>query len=189
MRMALQFASRHPGIDFRNSRFPERETQLSYILKNYSDQTCREIFSKQYYINPKSDCIYHFPVDLNSSGRPFGSKSIPVSYCKWHFKQLRSQFSIYLNPLNPIYLEWKRLRILEIAHFHQYSEERLQICEFATVVTRNILSTKHIGDQSCLSTEEIKVSYTEETVFPFPFTEIYDRKTKSFIFIYIYIYT
>ena len=31
---------------------------------------------KSYQINPKSDCIYHFPVDLEPKGRPFGSKSI-----------------------------------------------------------------------------------------------------------------
>ena len=34
-----------------------------------------EIFAKSYYINPKSDCIYHFPIDLEPNGRPFGSKS------------------------------------------------------------------------------------------------------------------
>ena len=37
--------------------------------------THREIFSKSYSINPKSDCIYHFPIDLDLNKRPFGSKS------------------------------------------------------------------------------------------------------------------
>ena len=36
----------------------------------------REIFPKSYQINLKSGCIYHFPVDLDPNGRPFGSKSI-----------------------------------------------------------------------------------------------------------------
>ena len=27
-------------------------------------------------IKPKSDCIYHAVIDLDSNGRPFGSKSI-----------------------------------------------------------------------------------------------------------------
>ena len=37
--------------------------------------THRESFSKSYWINLKSDCIYHFPVNLDPNGRPFGSKS------------------------------------------------------------------------------------------------------------------
>ena len=37
---------------------------LSYTQKSY------------FYINPKSDCIYHFPVDSDPNGRPFVSKSI-----------------------------------------------------------------------------------------------------------------
>ena len=36
----------------------------------------REIFSKSYYINLKSDCIYNFPINLEPNGRSFGSKSI-----------------------------------------------------------------------------------------------------------------
>ena len=32
----------------------------------------REIFSKSCWINPKSDCIYHFPIDLEPNRRPFG---------------------------------------------------------------------------------------------------------------------
>ena len=28
-----------------------------------------------YKINPKSDCIYHFPIDLKPNGRSFGFKS------------------------------------------------------------------------------------------------------------------
>ena len=36
--------------------------------------THREAFSKSYYIDPKSDCIYHFPIDLELNARPFGSK-------------------------------------------------------------------------------------------------------------------
>ena len=31
---------------------------------------------KSYQINPKLNCIYHFPIDLEQNGRPFGSKSI-----------------------------------------------------------------------------------------------------------------
>ena len=31
------------------------------------------MFSKFYLIEPKSGCIYHFPTDLESNGRPFGS--------------------------------------------------------------------------------------------------------------------
>ena len=38
--------------------------------------THREIVSKPYQIKPKSDCIYHFPIDLELNGRAFGSKSI-----------------------------------------------------------------------------------------------------------------
>ena len=33
----------------------------------------REIFLKSYQIKPKSECIYHFPIDLELNGRPFGS--------------------------------------------------------------------------------------------------------------------
>ena len=36
----------------------------------------REIFSKSYYIKPKSDCIFRALIDLERNGRPFGSKSI-----------------------------------------------------------------------------------------------------------------
>ena len=35
----------------------------------------RENFSESYWTKPKSDCIYHFPIDLESNGRTFGSKS------------------------------------------------------------------------------------------------------------------
>ena len=38
--------------------------------------THREFFLKSYEIKPKSDCSYHFPIDLEPNGRPFGSKSI-----------------------------------------------------------------------------------------------------------------
>ena len=38
--------------------------------------THREIFSKSYQIKLKSDCIYHFPIDLELNGRPFAFKSI-----------------------------------------------------------------------------------------------------------------
>ena len=34
----------------------------------------REVFSKSYQMKPKSDCIYHFSIDLEWNGRPFGSK-------------------------------------------------------------------------------------------------------------------
>ena len=33
--------------------------------------THREIFSNSYYINPKSDCIHHFPIELELNGRQF----------------------------------------------------------------------------------------------------------------------
>ena len=51
---------------------------LRYTLRYYSREhyTHREIFSKSYCIKLKSDCIYHFPIDLEPNGRPFGSKSI-----------------------------------------------------------------------------------------------------------------
>ena len=39
--------------------------------------THREIFSKSYKIKPKSDCIYHFPIDLGTKRTSvYGSKSI-----------------------------------------------------------------------------------------------------------------
>ena len=36
----------------------------------------RDIFSKSYQRKPKSDSIYHAPIDLEPNGRLFGSKSI-----------------------------------------------------------------------------------------------------------------
>ena len=36
----------------------------------------RLLTEKSYLINPKSVCINHFPIDLETNGRPFGSKSI-----------------------------------------------------------------------------------------------------------------
>ena len=33
---------------------------------------------KSYWINPKSDCIYHSSIDLEPNRRPFGSKSIGI---------------------------------------------------------------------------------------------------------------
>ena len=30
---------------------------------------------KSYHIKPKSDCIYHAPIDLEPNGRPFGSEN------------------------------------------------------------------------------------------------------------------
>ena len=47
-------------------------------------RTHREIFSKSYSINPKSDCNYHAPIDLEPNGLPFGSifnddESKPIS--------------------------------------------------------------------------------------------------------------
>ena len=35
-----------------------------------------KIFSKSYWIRPKSDCFYPFPVDLEPNGSPFDFKSI-----------------------------------------------------------------------------------------------------------------
>ena len=40
------------------------------------DNTHRVIFLKSCSFKLKSDCIYHFPIDLGPNGRPFGSKSI-----------------------------------------------------------------------------------------------------------------
>ena len=34
-------------------------------------RTQREIFSKSYKTRLKSDCIYHFPINLEPNGRPF----------------------------------------------------------------------------------------------------------------------
>ena len=39
-----------------------------------------EIFSKSYEMKPKSDCIYHFPSDLDPNGRPFGDQSVHGKY-------------------------------------------------------------------------------------------------------------
>ena len=36
----------------------------------------REIFSKSYYINPKSGCIYHFSIHLDPNEIPLGDKLI-----------------------------------------------------------------------------------------------------------------
>ena len=46
-------------------------TVLYYVL-----HTHREIFLKSYYINPKSVCIYHIPIDLERNRYPVRSKSI-----------------------------------------------------------------------------------------------------------------
>ena len=35
-----------------------------------------EILSKYYLIKPKSECMYHAPIDLEPNRRSFGSKSI-----------------------------------------------------------------------------------------------------------------
>ena len=51
-------------LDIKIIRFSSRLTAL------------REIFPESYQINPKSDCIYHPPIDLDPNGRAFGSKSI-----------------------------------------------------------------------------------------------------------------
>ena len=47
--------------------------QISHLKNACSDWwygTRREIFSRSYQIKPKSDCIYHFPIDMDSNGRP-----------------------------------------------------------------------------------------------------------------------
>jgi len=31
---------------------------------------------KSYWVNPKSDCIYHLKIDMEPNERPIGSKSI-----------------------------------------------------------------------------------------------------------------
>ena len=54
----------------------EPTVRFALTIVTLSVSAHREIFSKSYYINPKSDCIYHFPIDLDPNGRPFVSKSI-----------------------------------------------------------------------------------------------------------------
>ena len=49
--------------------------------------THTEIFLECCGIKPKSDCIYHFPIDFESNRIPFGSKSIG----KWF---IQSDFSL-----------------------------------------------------------------------------------------------
>ena len=50
--------------------------KLGPSLVSWNLATRREIFSKSYQIKPKSGYIYTFLIDLESNGRPFGSKSI-----------------------------------------------------------------------------------------------------------------
>ena len=46
---------------------------LIYEFRRVSSKEHTEIF---FQIKPKSDCVYHFQIDLEPKGRPFGSKSI-----------------------------------------------------------------------------------------------------------------
>ena len=48
---------------------------LAFVTQSFRF-TRREFFSESYWIDSESDCIYHFPIDLEPNGRPFGSKSI-----------------------------------------------------------------------------------------------------------------
>ena len=57
--------------------FPYRRSMMFHSRLLFS--THREIFSKSYLIKPKSDCIYHAPIELEPNGHQFGSKSI----CAW----------------------------------------------------------------------------------------------------------
>ena len=57
---------------------------LSLILNgtkvHFSDfSTHGELFSKSYWINSKSDCIYQFPIDFDPNGLLYGSKSVFLS--------------------------------------------------------------------------------------------------------------
>jgi len=45
-------------------------------LKQSSGGTA--MFSESYYINPKSDSMYHFLGNLDPNGRPLGSKSTGI---------------------------------------------------------------------------------------------------------------
>ena len=51
--------------------FPNEEFQISAPSHGRKCHTHGEIFSKSCQIKPKSDCIYHFPIDLEPNGRPF----------------------------------------------------------------------------------------------------------------------
>ena len=43
-------------------------------IPNPYHATHRENFLESCQFKPKSDCIYHFPIELDLNGRPFGSK-------------------------------------------------------------------------------------------------------------------
>ena len=47
-----------------------------YYQRFNTSGTHRELFLKSYLTKLKSDCIYHFQIDLEPIGRPFGSKLI-----------------------------------------------------------------------------------------------------------------
>ena len=72
-----------------------RRLVLKGSFRNFFLAVHREIFSKYCWINPKSDCIYQFPIALEPNGRPFGSKSIG----KWH---IQSDFKLIQQDLENI---------------------------------------------------------------------------------------
>jgi len=67
------------------------------------DTIHREIFSKSYWIKPKSDCIYHFPIDLEPNGRPIDSE--PNRTTLW--------FRINLKMVNTIWFLFDLIRFGE----------------------------------------------------------------------------
>ena len=60
----------------------------------------REIFFESCSVNLKSDCIYHFPIDLDPCGSPFGSESITLQWKNIEVIQNRGYH--------------KRLRLIEV---------------------------------------------------------------------------
>ena len=58
----------------------KKKTKLRHFPTSFPSRlkfcTRREIFSKSYEIKPKSDCIYHAPIDSEPDGIPFGLKLI-----------------------------------------------------------------------------------------------------------------
>ena len=47
----------------------------------FRETTHREIFLKFYQIKPKSDCIYHFMINLESNGRPLVPNQLENGKC------------------------------------------------------------------------------------------------------------
>ena len=53
--------------------------------------THRDILSKSYSIKSKSDCIYHFPIDLELNGRPFQINRKMANTMRFRFDLIRFQ--------------------------------------------------------------------------------------------------